>query len=196
MSSYTAIADIGDTLVELFKDNMKDVDDRDSIVLASPGEVGDKKVLLTVFLYQVIENIHFNNQEMQIKNSTTLKQPPIALDLYYMITPHIISSDSFTESTKQAHVTLGRVIQILNDNSILTGSVLKGSLAGSNDEIHIILTSMSLDDMTKIWTTFQGKSFMSSICFIVTPVLIDSSRETTVPRVISKETDYNRILPK
>ncbi|MGB9939401.1 DUF4255 domain-containing protein [Methanosarcina sp.] len=188
MSDYSAIADVGDTLIELLRDKMEDlIHRRQSIVMASPGEIeGNDDVRLSLFLYQVLENIHLKNQEMQITNSTTTTSPPIALDLYYMLTSYPSGTQDITERTKEEHRILGRIIQILNDNAILTGSILKGSLARNSNDLHIMLTPISLDDMTKMWTTFPDKPFRSSVCCVVTPVMIDSDRETSVKRVTSK----------
>ncbi|MHC1757824.1 MAG: DUF4255 domain-containing protein [Methanosarcina sp.] len=198
MSDYRAIADVGETLIELLRDNMKDlIPRRQSIVMASPGEVeANDDVRLSLFLYQVLENIHLKNQEMQIRDPMTLTFPPIALDLYYMFTSYPSGIQDITERTREEHSILGRTIQIINDNSILAGSVLKGNLNVNGYELHITLTPVSLDDMTKMWTTFPGKSFRSSICCLVTPVLIDSGREITVQRVVSKESGYNQIVPE
>lgn len=200
MSDYGAIADVGETLVDLLWDNMQNLNlitKKESIVLASPGEIPlNQDVQLSLFLYQILKNVHLTNQEMQIKDYSTLTFPPIALDLYYMLTAYPHGTHELTDMIRQEHKILGRAIQILNKNQTLLGSVLKGSLQGSGDEIHVMLTSMNLDDMTKIWTTFQGKPFRTSVCFLVTPVLIDSTSEIGVQRVISKETDYNIIVPK
>jgi len=197
MSDYSAIADVGETLVRLLRDNMQNLIPRESIVLASPGEIENKdNVRLSLFLYQVIENVHLKNQEMQMRNSTTLIFPPIVLDLYYMLTSHTSSGEQdLTEKTKEEHSILGRAIQILNDNPTLTGSVLKGNL-DKNESLHMSITSLSLDDLSKIWTTFQGKPLRPSICYLVTPLSINSKRETSVQRVISKEAGYNPIVPK
>lgn len=198
MSDYTAIADVGETLIELLRDNMKElITKKESIVLASPGEIeANDDVRLSLFLYQVLENVHLKNQEMQIKNPTTLTFPPIALDLYYMLTSYPSGTQDITERTKEEHSILGRAIQVMNDNSILTGSVLKGNLGTNGYELHITLSPLSLDDMTKMWTTFPGKPFRSSICCLVTPVMIDSGCEATVQRVVSKETGYNKVVPE
>lgn len=198
MSDYRAIADIGETLIELLRDNMQDlIPRRQSIVMASPGEIEtNDDVRLSLFLYQVLENVYLKNQEMQIKDPTTLVFPPIALDLYYMLTSYPSGVQDITERTKEEHSILGRVIQIINDNAILTGSVLKGGLSRNGYELHVTLSPLSLDDMTKMWTTFPGKTFRSSICCLVTPVIIDTKREITVQRVVSKEAGYNRIVPE
>lgn len=198
MSDYTAIADVGETLIELLRDNMQGLIPRkESIVMASPGEIeSNDDVRLSLFLYQVLENTHLKNQQMQIKDSTTLTFPPIALDLYYMLTSYPSGTQDITERTREEHSVLGRVIQIINDNSKLNRSFLKGSLATNDYEIHVTLSPLSLDDMTKMWTTFPGKPFRSSVCCLVTPVMIDSGRETTVHRVVSKEAGYNPVVPK
>lgn len=197
MSDYRAIADIGETLIELLRDNLQDlIPRRQLIVMASPGEIeANDDVRLSLFLYQVLENIHLKNQEMQIRGPTTLTFPPIVLDLYYMFTSYPSGIQGITERTREEHSILGRAIQIINDNSVLAGSVLKGDLDVNGYELHITLTPVSLDDMTKMWTTFPGKPFRSSICCLVTPV-IDSGREITVQRVMSKEAGYNLIVPK
>lgn len=198
MSDYRAIADIGETLIELLRDNMQDlIPRRQSIVLASPGEIEENDdVRLSLFLYQVLENIHLKNRDMQVKDPKTLVFPPVALDLYYMLTSYPSGVQDISERTKEEHSILGRVIQVLNDNTILTGSVLKGGLAINGYDLHITLSPLSLDDMTKMWTTFPGKTFRSSICCLVTPVIIDTRREITVQRVVSKETGYNQTVPK
>jgi len=74
-------------------------------------------------------------------------------------------------------------MQILHDNSVLTGSILKGSLSAHNTELRVVSTAMSLDDMSKIWSTFKEKSFRPSVCYQITPVSIESSREKKVSRV-------------
>jgi hypothetical protein len=198
MSDYRAIADVGETLIELLRDNMQDLIPRkQSIVMASPGEIeANDDIRLSIFLYQVIENIHLKNQEMLIKDPNVLTFPPIALDLYYLLTAYPSGVQDITERTREEHSILGKAIQIINDNALLTGSVLKGSLTRNDYDLHITLAPLSLDDMTKLWTTFPGKPFRSSICCLVTPVMIDSSRNLTVERVRSKGTGYSTISPK
>jgi len=196
MSDYRAIADVGETLIEILRDNMEDLIPRDSIILASPGEIDAKdNVRLSLFLYQILENAHLKNQ-MQVTYPTKVTFPSQFLELYYMLTSHVSSADQDkTEKALEEHRVLGRALQVLHDHSILSGSLLKGTLDKS-DELHITLTPLSLDDLTKIWTTFAGKPFKSSVCYVVTPVRIDSVREMSIQRVISKEMDYIQMVAK
>ncbi len=185
MSDYTAITDVGETLVELLRENMQDLIPADSIALVSPGEIeGKDNIRLSLFLFQVGENIHLKNLEMEIMGPSKLKAPPLALDLYYILTSYPSSGiQDRTERTAEEHRILGRAMQILHDNPILTGSVLKGSLSAHDTELHVINSTLNLDDMTKIWSTFKDKSFRPSVCYQVTPVKIESSLEKKITRV-------------
>lgn len=186
--SDTAIADVGETLVDLLRENMKDLTQAssvDSIALVSPGEIeGKDNVRLSIFLYHIEENIYLKNQEMEKKDYSVLKAPPLAVDLYYMLTSYPSPGiQDRTDRTREEHSILGRAMQILHDNSILTGSALKGNLSASDTLLHVIITSLSLDDMSKIWSTFKEKSFRPSVCYLVTPVKIESLREKKIKRV-------------
>lgn len=186
MSDYTAIADVGETLVELLRVNMQDLIPVDSIALVSPGEIeGKDNIRLSLFLYQVSEDTYLRNREMENMGHSRLKSPPLALDLGYMLTSYPSPGiQDRTERTKEEHSILGRAMQILHDNPILSGSVLMGSLPEHGTELRLTITSMSMDDMSKIWSTFKEKSFRPSACYLVTPVQIESSREKSVSRVL------------
>lgn len=177
--SDTAIADVGEVLITLLRDNMGIPPA--SIMLISPGEIeANDNVRLSLFLYQVRENAYLRNQEMQQISSTHLKYPPLPLELYYMLTAYPSSGIADrTERTKEEHGILGKAIQILYDNTMLA----------LDYGLRITLNTMSLDDMTKIWTTFQGKSYRPSACYLVTPVMIESKLEMGMRRVTSKEMD-------
>lgn len=196
MSDYKAIADVGETLIELLRDKMEDFGvARESIVLFSPGEIDpNDDIRLSLFLYQVIENAHLRNQEMQVRDPKTLTFPPLTLELYYMLTSHASSGEQDkTARSLDEHRVLGRAMSILYDNSVLKGSVLRGNL-NENEELHITITSLGFEDLTHIWTTFPNKPFRPSVCYAVTPVEIDSEKEMDVQRVISKKANYAHIV--
>ena len=197
MSDYTAIENVSETLIDLLRDKLADFIDPDSIMLISPGDIeGTDTVRLSLFLYQVDENVHMKNQEMEMMDSTIYRYPPLSLDLYYLLTPHPSTGiQDKTERTREEHRILGRAMQVFYDNSTLTGSILKGNLE-TNEELHVLLNPLNLDDITKIWSTFQERSFRTSVCYIVTPAIIDSIRKVKSERVVSKKYDYDQIVPE
>jgi len=197
MYEYRAIADVGKTLIELLGEKMPDI--KDSIMLISPGEIeATDNVLLSLFLYQINENVYMKNQNMRMSESTQWqKYPPLQLDLYYILTSHPSGIPDKTERTIEQHRILGWAMQVLYDNSILKGDVLRGTLnQNEEDELHITICPLNLDDITKIWTTFQDKSYKTSVCYQVTPVRIDSYQERETIRVTSKKLEQSYMVTK
>lgn len=186
--SYKAIAEVGETLIKLLRDQMTDLISADSIVLLSPVDVQDPKVRLSLFLYTLSTNPHLRNEEPAILDQNTFSFPPMVVDLYYLLTAY--ASDQIpdrTEQTLEQHRILGRAMRILYDNAILTGSVLQGGLSVMNEELRIVFNPISLDDLNEIWSTFRDLGYRLSVSYVVTPVRIHSVRELTVQRVVSKE---------
>jgi hypothetical protein len=194
MADFTAVADVGETLITLLRDNMNIPNPTASVVLLSPADVEDQNIRLTLFLYTVMENPHLKNQEMRDLSPTQLGYPPLTLDLYYLLTAHASTRD--TDGTLQEHEILGRAMRIFSDNGILSGTTLQGSLTGTDEELRIVLNPMSLDDVNKIWTTFQEVPYRLSVSYLVTPVRIDSTRSISAQRVVSKEMNYFNAVPK
>ncbi len=197
MSNNTAIGDISETLINLLRDNLEIPEEmKASIMLISPGDIeATDDVRLSLFLYQVVENVHMKNQEMEMIDTTIHRYAPLTLDLYYILTVYPSEIPDKTERTINQHKLLGQAMQVFYDKTVITGSALKGSLE-PNDELHIILSPMDIDDITKIWSTFQEKSFRTSVCYLVTPVMIDSIRKVKSERVVSKKDDYDQMMPK
>ncbi|MDD4767585.1 MAG: DUF4255 domain-containing protein [Desulfotomaculaceae bacterium] len=191
MSVYTVIADVGETLIKLLRDNMSDLVNPDTIVLLSPADVAGQNIRLTVFLYSVLENSYLRNQEGLAEDPAHLRYPPLTVDLYYLLTTYASAQiPDLTERTLEEHRILGRAMGVLYDHAILRGAALQGNLAGGEEELRITLEDLSLDDMNKIWTSFPSVNYHPSVGYLVTPAAIDSGRVTETRRVITRQTDY------
>lgn len=193
MTNFLAIADVGNTLVELIRDNIQIPIARDSIALMSPAEVenGENSIRLTLYLYQIAENMHLRNLEIQQADPSKLNNEPLVLDLFYMLTSHPVSTiQDRTERTMDEQRVLCRAMQVLHDNKILKGTVMKDNLSDEDEPLNVTPVPMSLDDMTKIWTTFQNRPFKPSVCYLVTPVVVRSQKEFETKRVEVVRKEY------
>jgi hypothetical protein len=196
VGDYSVIKDVGEILKGLLEDISWEDIGKPNIFLKSPKELEKKKgTLISLFLYQIQENTYLKNQEMLQNNTNKLQYPPISLDLFYLIIPYRneVNSDEDDQDDQDRETEyrmLGKIIQKFYDNSILKGSILKGSLAGTDTELRLILNPISLDDLTKLWTTFPETPYRLSVSYMVTPVKIDSTREIEAKRVLGKETQY------
>ena len=189
MEGYTAIEDVGRTLVALLRDRMgPDLIDQDrEIALSSPNDAGTGDgSRLTIYLYRVTENGHLKNAQRRDVDVGRERRTPLALDLYYLLTAH--PSDGGRdgmERTEEQHRVLGRAMQVLYDNPLIRGSDLKGSLSGQ-PELQVSIDPQDMDEVMSIWSTFDETPFQPSVAYLVTPVLIESTREEEVARVVER----------
>lgn len=197
MADYTVIADVGATLIKLLQDNMEDlITNPNHIVLGSPADIEDDSTRLSLFLYRVEENEHLKNREIWQTEPAKLRYKPLTLDLFYMMTA-FSSIDNLTDRNSEEHRILGRAMQIFYDNAILRGSVLQGSLEGTEHELRIILDLMSMENITQLWNSFgnsEAKPYKPSVFYQVTPVPVDSTRQRDIKRVIEKDMEYYQMI--
>lgn len=186
MSDYKSISDAGKALAKLLWDSISSDSEARSIVtsyndisLSSPEEIKDEK--LSIFLYRMAEDAHLKNQSMEVSGPEELKYPHVSLSLFFMITAH-------TQNVEKDHMLIGKVIQIFNDNPVLRSPLLEGNLAG--EELRLVINSMSLDELNKIWTMVaRAKPYRLSAFYEVFSVRIDSTRRARVKRVVEKIVD-------
>ena len=191
MSDYTVIWAIGKTLESLLKKSLEnDFGDQVGIAFESPKEIkDDQNRKISIFLYQILENPHLKNEPLQRVDDIKLETPPLAIDLFYLFTV-------YGQNREDEMKLFGKVLQTFYDHSILTGSILQQPPLETGEEIKLLLNPLSLDDLTKLWNTFQDVPFKLSVSYMVTPVRIDSTRELDVRRVVSKEMGYYQAMPK
>lgn len=198
MAGFAAIADVGLTLVELLEDRMSGLDLgdlEDRVILGSPLEATDSDpVVLTVFLYRVGENPQMKNADRHeigpaggAASPGPLGEPPLTLDLYYLLTafPSETASGRPTDESASQHRVLGRALQVLHDNAVVRGSDLQGSL-DDDDTVRISVYPESAEDVLSIWNTFTDRPYRPSVSFLVSPVEIESELAAPVPRTVDR----------
>jgi Pvc16 N-terminal domain len=161
----------------------------EDILMDSPGELEPiPDTGLSLFLYKLSENPPLKNQDFvqdRYANPVRFRNPPLALDLFYLIIPF--------GNSESRQILLEKVMQLFHDFPILDKSLLSDDLVNSgNHELKILLNEITIDDLNKIWSLFPNKSYRLSISYMVTPLMIPSSRvtERAISRVITKETEH------
>jgi hypothetical protein len=164
---------IGDTQVGNFKVTIWPPDK----VLAQSTNLDS---VLNLFLYQVAPNAAWRNMDLpsQTRPGET-GQPPLALDLHYLMTAYHLAGDDLA-----AHRLLGHAMRILNDHAVLGPSEIQTALPQSNlydqvERVRLSPITHSIEDLSKLWTAFQTNYRVSS-AFEASVVLIESQRPTRV----------------
>lgn len=184
MADSTVIADVGRTLLQLFRDNMtpEPVLQPELIGLASPADKGD--FALTLFLFSIEPN-GVNQQAYMMNSRGNSERPsPMAVDLSYLLTAHS-TAELQTRGLDEHHI-MGRAIQVLYDNTVIKGSALQGALADADEELRVVMIEQ-LSLHTAI-TLFPSMPYKLSFSFKIGPVYIDSTRTRPIKRVVARDT--------
>ncbi len=178
MGKYTIIADVSQKIADLLSEGMVPdlIADKNGIGLCGPDEKGDFSV--GIYLYNIEENNDFKRSGMVNISYGEQKFPPVVLSLYYMITAYSASDIKFRAIQEQR--ILGRVMQILYDNSIISGEGFGNEVMGA--DIRIELLDLSTEEKMKLWND-TTKPYKTSICYRVTPVELESTKGRRISRV-------------
>jgi len=190
MSAYTAFEATSQTLKQLLQQRINaDVDLAGvTVILKTPKEMSNEKGV-SLWLYRVVRNEFWLNNPPQRLDSRQQRRTPLPFCLHYLITPLLDLSE-----TEQK--VLGKVLQTFHDHPVARGVDLKGSLAATNIELRTTLETLSLEELTRIWTALNAESgYQLSVSYEVQVVEIDSARETEgVTPVVELLPEYHVIV--
>ncbi len=204
MSSPLALAVVTAALCDLLNDGLID-NDLSAIgsvtVTALPPdriETGATETnRLNLFLYQVSPNLGWRNEGLPSHDSSDarirLSNPPLALDLHYMLT-------AYGSSDFAAEVLLGYGMDLLHEARVLTRKNIRDALSPTNpvsvalipadpdgrkaidlaDQIEQVKISphyLSSDELSRMWTAMQAR-YRPTMAYQVSTVLIQGRRAT------------------
>ena len=181
MADYTVIADVGNAIVSVLRENMVPdvVPNPESIGLSTLEDKGD--LLVGVHLYDIRESEEYRNSGMISEDISRQKYPSIYLTLYYMVSAYSNGDVKFKAS--EEHKILGRALQALADNRILDGETLQPTEQGGGANIIIEMDSLSMEDKMKIWTV-PNKTCPLSLFFKAGPIELESAKTRKMQRVV------------
>ncbi len=164
--------------------------------LATAAEGETQPTVLNLFLHRITTNPTMRNMDLPTRttNGQLLQRPRLALDLHYILT--VISAQEL-----HSEILLGYAMQLFHETAILPKERIRSALstpaaiAAVSDEIlpddlgiiqaarladqlelvKISPRTLSMDDMSKLWTALQA-SYRTTVAYDVSVVLIE--RET------------------
>lgn len=142
---------------------------------------------VNIFLYQVMPNAAFRNFDLPTRRSggELIQRPQAALELNYLLS-------FYGEETKlEPQRVLGGVVRALHSQPILTRDLIRTTIARNDfdflvnsdlaDAIELVkLTplSLSLEDLSKLWSVYFQTPYSLSVAYQATMVLIESEVST------------------
>lgn len=198
MSNYAVIAAVSKALQQILWEAFESdpvirsiINSDQEIIFRNPTETArDSANRLSLWLHQVNENEFVKNRPMLRTNNNGQNSgqqqhrfPPLALNLFYLVTPFAPQGDPESE-----HLLLGATMQALYDNSIV---FLQDDTQGAEigEEIKIILSRLSLEELTRIWEALR-EPYRLSVCYEVRVTRIDSRRLPDSVRIIDRAAQF------
>ena len=188
MSNALAIAAVTATLRNLLTQGVTLVPDlADTVVTTHVPDTarngGTTANQINLFLYQAVPNAAWRNADPPgVKRPGETGIPPLALDLFYLLTTYGRDDDV---SRPFSHELLGRAMSVLHDHPVLGAAEIASALAGNDlgtqvERIRFSLQPLGVEEIYRLWTGFQTP-YRTSVAYEASVVLIDSTRETHAP---------------
>ena len=198
MSNSLAIAAVTTTLRNILVRGIGEVLGSGLVTARPPDKArdsGDSTNQINVFLYQTLPNASFRNTDVpgRVKPGETGRFP-LALNLYYLITAYGQDNEDII-----SHRLLGEAMRVLHDYAILNPDHIRTALPESDlhnqvERVRITPQSLNLEEISKLWTTFQTP-YRISAAYEVSVILIDSSRPVRTPLpVLTRGSDDQGVL--
>jgi hypothetical protein len=194
MSNALAIAAATATLRNLITKGVDDLPNQNVTTRppdrARAGNSGPDQ--LNIFLYETVLNAAWRNRDMprQVRPGET-GQPPLALNLHYLITAYGQNDDETL-----SHRWLGKAMSVLHDHPVLGAQEIQDALKESElqsqiERVRITPQPMSLEEMSKLWTAFQTQ-YRISAAYQLEVVLIESLRPARTPLPVLRRGEDDR----
>lgn len=158
------------------------------VTLMPPETVNASVQTLNLHLYHACEDPHFRNA-VGHDAVPPVAGAPLALRLYYILTPHLTVSNVFDAETQQQLMGLAMKtfhdFPVITDTLTITPSVAEGpmqvidpGLAGDDNRIEIVLRPMEPEDTVTFWSGEDQKTPRLSAFYEVRTILMRPEAKT------------------
>lgn len=209
MSNALAIAGVTAVLRDLLDSGMIDHAVTDAmgqgvtVTAIAPDRIAlegaDARPQLNIFMHQATPNAALRNMELpsRDRNGHRISNPPLALDLHYLVT-------AYGASDLQAEVLLGYAMQLLHETPVLSRDKIRVSLnppsmpvdggdlpsiyqalrasdlADQFEQVKISPAPMNSEEMSKLWSACQAH-YRPTASYQVSVVLIEATQPARAP---------------
>jgi hypothetical protein len=185
MSNYLAIATVTATLQRILQSSVQVDVDGARVTTVRPDRLNSAtpEAGVNAYLYEVLLNNAWRSNDLRNRytDEKYAKRPQIGLDLCYLL------SSYGNEVELEPQRLMGSIVHTLNSQSIFTPEMIRETLTDSTftfladsnlaeqvEVIGISPLSLSIEEISKIWTVFFQTPYSLSIAYKVSVVLIES----------------------
>jgi hypothetical protein len=194
MSNYLAIATVTAALQRLLQEGIREDVPGATVTTVRPDNPGtaSQTVGINIYLYQATPNPAWRNADLRTRRpkGDLIKHGQAALDLHYLLTFY------GNEQALEPQRLMGSAIRTLVDRPTLTQDIIQETIEQSNltflanstlaDQVQLVQfipSSVTTEDLSRIWSVFFQIPYSLSFAFQGTAVLIQGEKpgKATLP---------------
>ena len=182
MADYTIIADVSSYIVKTLREKMcpEPIPSPNNIEISSPASQ-DVDYIVGLYLYEVKEEGQIAQPPLMTSGGVRLQKPPNPYSLYYMV--FINGSSQMGLKAPDIQKIIGRIAQIVNDNSSVRPNQLQPWLDAEEPPIVLSQAKISLEEKVRVWQAIS-KPYQISLFYKAAPVFLSSEVIVDTPRVV------------
>ena len=181
MADYTIISDVSAYIVRTLREKMcpEPIPSPNNIEISSPADQ-DVDYIVGLYLYDIREESDITQRPLMLRGQVQLQKPPRPYGLYYMV--FINGSSQMGLKAPDIQKIIGRVAQIVNDNSSVLPNQLQNWLDTQEPPIVLSQAKISLEEKVRVWQAIN-KPYQISLFYKAAPVFLSSEVIINTPRV-------------
>lgn len=140
---------------------------------------------VNVYLFQVVQNAAMRNNDLptRLSNGTLVERPQAAIDLNYLLTfygdegrlePQRLLGASISALHATPVLTRDRIERAISASSAYRSFLTASDLPSQVESIRLTPITLSLEELSKLWTVFFQVAHALSIAYTASVVLIDA----------------------
>jgi Pvc16 N-terminal domain/IPT/TIG domain len=139
---------------------------------------------VNVFLYQVLPNVGLRNHDLPTRreDGSVQQRPRVALNLHYLLS--VYGDDGTLEPqrvlgsiVRTLHATPAVTHEYIEDAITHTADLSASDLADEVECVKLTPLSLSLEELSKLWSVFFQTSYALSVAYEASVIFIDSKKE-------------------
>lgn len=188
MSDYTAIFEVGESIVNMLRDRMvpEPIAKKEHIGLCEPQTPEDFQLTVWIYNIEMVKDTGARaGFQPDPENPAQERFSPMQLRLQLLVSAH--SKAPAIQKYADEYRIIGRALQALRDVPSIPQEFLAGSLANAAEPVLIEIKKLESEELSRIWNN-SNKTVKPSFAVTVSQVYIRSERvRTAAPRVASAE---------
>lgn len=199
MSNALAIATVTTALAQIIRSAVQSVLPGADVLTERPDSTPLGQPRVRLYLYQVSPNSALRNHDLPTRTADgrLMKRPTAALDLSYLLAfygneANLEPQQMLGATVRDIHAKPVLMRQMIEDAIASEPFLITSNLADAVEQVKFTPLSLSLEELSKLWSVFFQAPYALSLAYQGTAVLIESEESPIAPMPVLRRGEEDR----